>query len=145
MAYNKPIPVPQGESDVYWEKAKQRELWLRKCNDCGNSYFYPRDISPCCFSKDTEWVQASGKATLFTYGIVQRAPHPGFVDDVPFVTAVVELREPAAVDGEALRSDVRARLAGYKVPKRFVFVERIQRLPNGKSDYPWARGVAGAG
>ena len=81
MAYNKPIPVPQGESDVYWEKAKQRELWLRKCNDCGNSYFYPRDISPCCFSKDTEWGQASGKATLFTYGIVQRAPHPGFVDD----------------------------------------------------------------
>ncbi|MEC9277959.1 MAG: OB-fold domain-containing protein, partial [Chloroflexota bacterium] len=93
MAYNKPIPVPQGESDVYWQKAKQRELWLRKCNDCGNSYFYPRDISPCCFSKDTDWVQASGKATLFTYGIVQRAPHPGFVDDVPFVTAVVELEE----------------------------------------------------
>ena len=61
------------------------------------------------------------------------------------VTAVVQLRESAAVDGEALRSDVRDRLAGYKVPKRFVFVERIQRLPNGKSDYPWARGVAGAG
>ena len=30
---------------------------------------------------------------MFTYGIVQRAPHPGFVDDVPFVTAVVELEE----------------------------------------------------
>ena len=30
---------------------------------------------------------------MFTDGIVQRAPHPGFVDDVPFVTAVVELEE----------------------------------------------------
>ena len=93
MAYNKPIPMPQGESDIYWKKAKSGELWLRSCNACGNAYFYPRDISPCCFSKDTEWIKASGKATLFTYGIVQRAPHPGFVDDIPFVTAVVELEE----------------------------------------------------
>ena len=61
------------------------------------------------------------------------------------VTAVVQLWESGAVDGEALRSDVLGRLAGYKVPKRFVFVEQIQRLPNGKSDYPWARGVAGSG
>lgn len=92
-SYNKPIPVPQQESDVYWEKTKQHELWLRKCNDCGEAYFYPRDISPCCFSKDTSWIQASGKASLFTYGIVHRAPHPGFADDAPFVTAIVELDE----------------------------------------------------
>ena len=91
--YKKPIPHPQGESDVYWEKAKQHELWLRKCNDCGEAYFYPRDISPCCFSKDTSWIQASGKATLYTYAIVHRAPHPGFMDDAPYVPAFVELEE----------------------------------------------------
>ena len=91
--YNKPIPTPQGESDYYWEKAKQHELWLRQCNACGNPYFYPRDISPCCFSKDTSWTQASGKATLYTFGIVHRAPHPGFAADTPYVTAVVELEE----------------------------------------------------
>ena len=78
--YNKPIPVPQGESDFYWEKAKEHELWLRSCNACGKAYFYPRDISPCCFSKDTTWVQASGNATLHTYGIVERPPHPGFAE-----------------------------------------------------------------
>ena len=91
--YNKPIPVPQGESDEYWNKAKEGELWLRSCNDCGGAYFYPRDISPCCFSRDTTWVQASGNATLYTYAIVHRAPHPGFVEDVPFVPAIVELEE----------------------------------------------------
>ncbi|MCH8827494.1 MAG: OB-fold domain-containing protein [Chloroflexi bacterium] len=91
--YKKPIPVPQVESDQYWQKAKEKELWLRKCNACGKAYFYPRDISPCCFSRDTTWIQASGKATLYTYGIVERAPHPGFAADVPFVTAMVELEE----------------------------------------------------
>ena len=93
MSYKKPIPVPQGESDYYWEKAKEEVLWLRKCNECQETYFYPRDISPCCFSKDTSWIQASGRAKLFTYGIVHRAPHAGFVDDVPFVTAIVQLEE----------------------------------------------------
>ena len=91
--YSKPVPRPQPESDLYWEKAKQRELWLRKCNSCGQAYFYPRDISPCCFSRDTGWIQASGRATLYTFGIVHRAPHPGFAGDVPFVTAIVELEE----------------------------------------------------
>ena len=91
--YNKPIPVPQGESDEYWNKAKEGELWLRNCNSCGNAYFYPRDISPCCFSKDTSWIKASGKASLHTYAIVHRAPHPGFAQDAPFVVAIVDLEE----------------------------------------------------
>ena len=91
--YNKPVPVPQGESDYYWDKAKAHELWLRQCDDCGNAYFYPRDISPCCFSKNTSWIQASGKATLFTFAIVHRPPHPGFREIAPYVTAIVELEE----------------------------------------------------
>ena len=91
--YNKPVPVPQGESDYYWEKAKAHELWLRQCDDCGNAYFYPRDISPCCFSKNTSWIQASGKAPLFTFAIVHRPPHPGFREIAPYVTAIVELEE----------------------------------------------------
>ena len=91
--YKKPIPRPQPESDFYWQKAKERELWLRQCNACGEAYFFPRDISPCCFSKDTSWIRASGKATLFTYSISHRAPHPGFADDLPFVPAIVELEE----------------------------------------------------
>ncbi|GIT16774.1 MAG: hypothetical protein CM1200mP38_4310 [Dehalococcoidia bacterium] len=49
--YNKPIPSPQGESDLYWNKAEEKELWIRKCNKCDEGYFYPRDISPCCFQK----------------------------------------------------------------------------------------------
>ena len=66
MAYNKPIPVPQGESDVYWQKAKQGELWLRYCNSCNEAYFFPTDICraiPCDNPRDTKWIKASGKAT----------------------------------------------------------------------------------
>ena len=84
-------PIPQPESDFYWEKCKEHELWLRHCKACDNTYFYPRDICPGCFSRDTDWIQSSGKATLHAFAIVHRAPVPAFRGKEPFVTAIVEL------------------------------------------------------
>ena len=66
------------------------------------------------------------------------------VDDEKFgqrVTGVVSLRPGADVDGEALRQFTRGKLAAYKVPKQLVIVDRVERAPNGKADYPWAREV----
>jgi acyl-CoA synthetase (AMP-forming)/AMP-acid ligase II len=58
------------------------------------------------------------------------------------VTGVVELREGADLDEDALRRHVHARLAGYKAPKRLVAVEQMFRAPNGKADYKRARDYA---
>ena len=84
-------PVPQPESDFYWEKCKQHELWLRHCKACDKTYFYPRDICPGCFSRDTDWIRSSGRGVLHTFAIVHRAPTPAFRDKVPYVAAIVEL------------------------------------------------------
>ena len=65
------------------------------------------------------------------------------------VTAVVALEDSVppgtAPDEAALITHTKEHLAGYKCPKRVVFVERVQRGPNGKPDYRWAADVAGAG
>ena len=58
------------------------------------------------------------------------------------VTAVVEIKEDAILKEAELLNDVKERLAGYKVPKGVVFVKKLKRGPNGKSDYRWARDVA---
>ena len=84
-------PVPQPESDFYWEKCKEHELWLRHCRACDSAYFYPRDICPGCFSRDTDWVQSSGQGTLHAFAIVHRGPVPAFRDRAPYVVAMVEL------------------------------------------------------
>jgi acyl-CoA synthetase (AMP-forming)/AMP-acid ligase II len=39
----------------------------------------------------------------------------------------------------ALDAHARGALAGYKVPKRYIAVGRIERLVSGKPDYRWAR------
>ena len=58
------------------------------------------------------------------------------------ICAVVELESGASLSSDDLRAHIRAELAGYKVPKSVVFVDRLQRSPNGKSDYRWAQSVA---
>jgi fatty-acyl-CoA synthase len=58
------------------------------------------------------------------------------------VTAVVALRPGWHATEEEMKGAVRDRLAGYKVPKRVVFVAAIPRTPAGKARYEWARQVA---
>ncbi|MCZ7526675.1 MAG: AMP-binding protein [Acidimicrobiia bacterium] len=58
------------------------------------------------------------------------------------ITAVVQPRDGASVRGEDLEPLLREHLAGYKVPKHWVFVDRIERSPAGKSRYRWARATA---
>jgi fatty-acyl-CoA synthase len=63
------------------------------------------------------------------------------VEDEKFgqrVTAVVSLVEGAGVAAEVLREFTHAKLAGYKVPKQVIVVDRVERAPNGKADYKWA-------
>jgi fatty-acyl-CoA synthase len=58
------------------------------------------------------------------------------------VTGLVELAPGVGFDEQALRTHVRALLAGYKTPKRIVCAERMFRAPNGKPDYKAARHYA---
>jgi len=87
------VPTPQPETDFYWERARAHELWLMHCDDCGQSYFYPRAICPNCLSRNTHWLQSSGRGTLFAFSIAHRAPTPAFREQVPYVAAMVELAE----------------------------------------------------
>lgn len=58
------------------------------------------------------------------------------------VAAVVQARPGRTPDLETLGAHCRTLIAGYKIPRALHLVERIQRQPSGKPDYPWARRVA---
>jgi acyl-CoA synthetase (AMP-forming)/AMP-acid ligase II len=60
------------------------------------------------------------------------------------VVAVVELRAEGAIDELALREHCRGLIAGYKIPRRIVFVEQVSRTNTGKPDYSWAEKIAAA-
>jgi acyl-CoA synthetase (AMP-forming)/AMP-acid ligase II len=58
------------------------------------------------------------------------------------VAAVIQPRPGKMPALEALKAHCRTQVAGYKVPRALHVVERIQRQPSGKPDYPWAKRVA---
>jgi acyl-CoA synthetase (AMP-forming)/AMP-acid ligase II len=55
------------------------------------------------------------------------------------VTAIVTLREGAHASEDELRRAAGEHLARYKIPRAFVFVDRVLRSPSGKADYRWAK------
>jgi 3-oxocholest-4-en-26-oate---CoA ligase len=79
--------------------------------------------------------------------------HPGVVDclvvgvdDDRFgqaVTAVAALADGTVATEADVIATVKQHLAGYKAPKRVVFVAGVPRAPNGKADYTRARELAG--
>ena len=67
------------------------------------------------------------------------------VDDPKFgqkVVAVVSLEDSKEIDEDNLVNATRQFIAGYKLPKKVIFVDEVQRAPNGKANYKWAKNVA---
>ena len=69
------------------------------------------------------------------------------VDDPKFgqkVIAVVSLETNKDISEDELVNSTRNYIAGYKLPKKVIFVDEVQRAPNGKANYKLANNVAHA-
>ena len=60
------------------------------------------------------------------------------------VVAVVQLAAGAGVSETELLAEAEKHVARYKLPKAFVFVDKVMRSPSGKADYRWAKSMAAA-
>ncbi len=58
------------------------------------------------------------------------------------VIAVASYLDDATCEESELVDFTREHLAGYKLPKRVVFVDHVRRAANGKADYKWAQKTA---
>ncbi len=89
----KPMPRPTPWTQPFWDAARQHRLVLKKCKSCGNLQHPPYLYCPHCSSEEAEWVEASGKATLYGYTVNEFAVPFPFWDDLPYVTAIIDLAE----------------------------------------------------
>lgn len=93
MAYNKPIPDPeQYITKPFWDGCKAGKLMLPRCVTCNKVHFHPRAVCPHCQSDTLEWIEASGEGYIHTYAVQHRA-FGGWADEVPFVTAFIDIKE----------------------------------------------------
>ena len=87
------LPVADVETKPYWDAAAEGRLLVKRCRACARAFFYPRNHCPRCWSLDTEWVESSGRGTVYTFTVIHQNDLPPFRDRLPYVVAIVELDE----------------------------------------------------
>ena len=100
------------ENRPFWQAADQNRLLLKRCQDCRQFHFYPRVRCPFCMSDRTEWVESSGRGTLYSFTIARKAP-------APTAPAVIELEEGVRLTSVVLDADVHALAIGDPVETYF--------------------------
>jgi len=93
MTYQKPLPQPNADDRFFWDGCKEHKLLFQSCRSCGLVRWPPSIICPSCYSSDTRIVEAKGKGKIYTYAVYHQVYHPGFENEIPYVTAVIEMEE----------------------------------------------------
>ena len=116
--YNKPLPNPSFVSQPFWDAAKEHRLTFQRCRLCGTNVFYPRDIcpGPDCFGVGTlDWVESSGKGTVYSFTVSYQPAHPSFRDYVPYMLAIVALDEGPRMNTNIINADPKDVAIGMQV------------------------------
>lgn len=113
-AWIKPVPGLDPLSTVYFTQAAQGRLLIERCPRCGRAQHYPRGWCVDCGSP-VDWEEASGFGTVYTFTVVRQSGVPGFREEVPFVTVMVDLDEGPRVLGTLTDVDVDAVRIGDRV------------------------------
>ena len=112
---SRPLPSPTvtPENRAFFAAARENNLLLKGCDDCGRDHWYPRSVCPHCFSSQTRWRPASGRATVYSFSPMRRV-------DAPYTIAYVTLEEGPTMLTHLVGAEPDAWRIGQPVQVRFV-------------------------
>lgn len=98
--------------EPYWTAAREGRLLMKQCRGCGKRHYYPRPICPFCMSDDTEWLEASGDGTIYSWSVERRA-------NPPYAIAFVTLAEGPTMLTTVVDCDLDGLAIGQRVKLGF--------------------------
>src|SRR5437868_2567546 len=75
-------------TEPFWRAAQEERLVAPRCGACGTFRLPPTPFCPQCQSTDVDWVELSGRATVFSFSVVHG--YPG-LPDITLVPVIVDL------------------------------------------------------
>ena len=117
-----PAPPQSVEHKAFWAACNEGKLMVPRCGDTGTFFWYPRNVSPFTLSGNVEWVEASGKAEIYTYSVMRRA-------QTPYAIAYVTLEEGVTMMTNLVDCDFDALSIGQKVELVWRESEGGQKVP----------------
>src|SRR5438270_6525828 len=90
-----PAPLVLPEVKPFWDATAAGRLLLPRCAECQAVIWYPRPFCPMCASTHVEWIEASGRGTVYSFTVNRRgqADLADYKDAGVYVLAYVELAE----------------------------------------------------
>jgi uncharacterized protein len=107
----------------YFEAASEGKLLVKYCNDCKEYHHYPRALCPLCFSENTEWRQAKGTGTIYSFSVTRAAGRTAYA------IAYVTLDEGPSMMTNIVDCDLDAISCGQKVTVTFKPTEGGSSIP----------------
>ena len=117
-----PAPAINPENKPYFDAAASGKLLVKFCNACKKYHHYPRALCPHCFSDKTEWRDAKGTGTVYTYSLLTAVQEP-------YCIAYVTLDEGVTMLTNLVDCDFKALKVGMKVKAVFKPTENGAPVP----------------
>lgn len=103
-----PSPVPDPDTEAFWQAAKDGTLMIGSCRNCGEKHYYPRSVCPHCGSDDVTLVASSGTGAIYSWSVLRRA-------DPPYAIAYVTLDDGPTMMTNIVDCDLDALAIGQRV------------------------------
>ena len=116
-----PAPPKYVENEEFFAACNEGKLMVPRCKDTGQFFWYPRKTSPFTLSSNVEWVQASGKGTIYSYSVMRRT-------EPNFAIAYVTLEEGVTVMTNLVDCDFDRLAVGQKVELAWRTAEDGQKV-----------------
>jgi uncharacterized OB-fold protein len=84
-------PSMTGDSQFFWDGAKDGRLLIQRCAACGALRHPPRPMCPHCHSLTWDTLESSGRGTVYSFVMPRHPQFPFFDDD--YIVALIELEE----------------------------------------------------
>jgi uncharacterized OB-fold protein len=111
-----PKPVRDEDSEPFWAGCDDGRLRVQRCGGCGEFRWPPGPVCPACGSHEHEWVDCSGRGTVYSWVVVHVPLAEVLADQLPFAVGLIELEEGvrivSTIEGEEIT-------AGMPVTVRF--------------------------
>lgn len=88
-----PLPVPDSDSQPFWDALAEGRLTYQECANCGNRQIYFRSACKVCWSRQLNILDATGDGTIYSFTRLYQAGHHSFDDRLPYDIALVDLDE----------------------------------------------------
>ena len=123
VTLNDTLSVKRGDIKHYdfglpfWQATRQKKLVIQYCKTAKKYQHFPRPVS--IFTgrrRDREWKEVSGKGTVYTYSVMERA-------NPPYCIAYVELAEGPKMMTNIVDIDPKDVKIGMKVKVKWIQTE----------------------